>query len=103
MHIEINSNGSISLNQALQQRISDSIMGELDRFADALTRVEVHLEDENAGKSGPADKRCQIEVRLRHHEPLSVTHKADALDLAVEGATEKMTHALEHLIGKLSS
>jgi ribosome-associated translation inhibitor RaiA len=103
MHIEINSNDSISLSQELQQRISDSIMGELDRFADFFTRVQVHLKDENAGKSGPADKRCQIEVRLKHHEPLSVTHKADALDLAVDGAAAKMTHALDHLIGKLSS
>ena len=32
-----------------------------------------------------------------------MTHKAEALDLAVDGAAEKMRHALEHLTGKLDA
>ena len=32
-----------------------------------------------------------------------MTHKAESLQLAVEGAAEKMRHALEHLIGKLDT
>lgn len=57
----------------------------------------------NADKSGPQGKRCQIEARMKHHEPISVARQADSLNLAIDGATEKMAHALEHLIGRLRS
>jgi hypothetical protein len=30
-----------------------------------------------------------------------VTHKADSLELAIEGAASKLENALEHLFGKL--
>ncbi|XQR90156.1 HPF/RaiA family ribosome-associated protein [Stutzerimonas urumqiensis] len=102
MHIQVNSNQSIDVTQGLEDSIRATLESELERFEDFLTRVEVHINDENAGKSGPQDKRCQIEARMKHHDPLSVTHKAESLDLAIDGAATKMTHALEHTIGKLS-
>ncbi|MCF7202683.1 HPF/RaiA family ribosome-associated protein [Pseudomonas sp. JM10B5a] len=102
MLIQVNSNHSIDMSQGLEERVRATLEGELERFDEYLTRLEVHLNDENGSKSGPQDKRCQIEARLKHHEPLSVTHKAESLDLAVDGAAEKMLHALDHLTGKLS-
>lgn len=102
MLIQVNSNHSIEMSQGLEDRVRATLEGELERFDEYLTRLEVHLNDENGSKSGPQDKRCQIEARLKHHEPLSVTHKAESLDLAIVGAAEKMLHALDHLTGKLS-
>jgi ribosome-associated translation inhibitor RaiA len=102
MLIQVNSNHSIEMSQALEDRVRATLEDELERFDEYLTRLEVHLNDENGSKSGPQDKRCQIEARLKHHEPLSVTHKAESLDLAIDGAAEKMLHALDHLTGKLS-
>ena len=32
---------------------------------------------------------------------MSVLHKADTLDQAIDGAATKLDHALEHLFGKL--
>ncbi len=32
-----------------------------------------------------------------------MTHKAESLQLAVDGAADKMQHALEHLVGKLDT
>jgi ribosome-associated translation inhibitor RaiA len=75
----------------------------LARFENLLTRVEVHVSDENAQKSGAADKRCQIEARPKGHQAISVSHKAAAMTLAVDGAASKMSHALKHLMGKLDS
>lgn len=100
MLIQVHSNHSIEISQGLEDRVRASLASTLTRFDNHLTRLQVHLNDENAGKSGPQDKRCQIEARLKHHEPLSVTHKADSLDLAIEGATTKLGNALERLIGK---
>ncbi|MET1079759.1 MAG: HPF/RaiA family ribosome-associated protein [Pseudomonas sp.] len=102
MHVQVNSN-QIEGNARLQEWVGSAVMARLERFEELLTRVEVHISDENAQKSGPDDKRCQIEARPKGHQPLSVSHKAADLDLAVEGAAEKMRHALEHLMGRLDA
>ncbi|WP_437884151.1 HPF/RaiA family ribosome-associated protein [Pseudomonas sp. LRF_L74] len=100
MQLQVNSN-HIEGSARLQEWISATVSAELDRFDDFLTRVEIHVSDENGPKAGADDKRCQIEARPKGHQALSVSHKADSLNLAVEGAAEKMRHALEHLVGKL--
>ncbi|SFP73446.1 HPF/RaiA family ribosome-associated protein [Pseudomonas borbori] len=100
MQIHVRSN-HIEGSVRLQEWVSATVTERLDRFEDFLTRVEVYLSDENGNKTGGADKRCQIEARPKGHQSISVTHKASSLDLAVDGATEKMRHALEHMVGKL--
>ncbi len=99
MQVHVNSN-HIEGSARLQEWVSASIADRLDRFEEFLSRVEVHISDENGGKSGADDKRCQIEARPKGHQPLSVTHKAESLEQAIDGAAEKMRHALEHLVGK---
>ncbi|MGK9066249.1 HPF/RaiA family ribosome-associated protein [Stutzerimonas chloritidismutans] len=102
MHVQVNSNhvpGSVELHEWVGTTVEER----LERFDDFLTRIEVHVGDENAQKAGADDKRCQIEARPRGHQAVSVTHKAESLQLAVEGAAEKMQHALDHLMGKLDA
>jgi|TARA_R110001592_G_scaffold152614_4_gene380277 ribosome-associated translation inhibitor RaiA len=100
MQVLINSN-QIQAGTQLQEWVTASVINELERFDDFLTRVEVHISDENAHKSGSRDKRCQIEMRPKGHQPLSVTNHNESLELAVNGAAEKARHALEHLMGRL--
>jgi ribosome-associated translation inhibitor RaiA len=102
MQVHVNS-PQMSGGESLQSWVGATVADRLDRYDEFLSRVEVHVSDENGQKSGSEDKRCQIEARPRNHQPLSVTHKAESLDLAVAGAAEKMHHALEHLIGKLTT
>ena len=56
--------------------------------------MEVHLSDENKGKGGELDKRCLLEARIAGREPLAVDHKAPTMQLAIDGATEKLVRAL---------
>jgi hypothetical protein len=100
MLIQVHSNHSIDVSQGLEDRVRASLESTLTRFDHYLTRLQVHLHDENGGKGGAQDKRCQIEARLKNHDPLSVTHKAESLELAITGATTKLGNALDHLIGK---
>ncbi len=102
MQVHVNSN-HIEGSARLQEWVSGSVADRLERYEEFLSRVEVHISDENGGKNGADDKRCQIEARPKGHQPLSVTHKAESLEQAIEGAAEKMRHALEHLVGKLES
>ncbi|MGY4531441.1 ribosome-associated translation inhibitor RaiA [Pseudomonas sp. TE3786] len=102
MQVQVNSN-DMQGSARLQEWVGAAVSDRLERFDDFLTRLEIHLSDENGAKAGAEDKRCQIEARPKGHQPLSVTHKAESLDLAVEGAAEKMRHALEHLMGRLDA
>lgn len=101
MQVQVDSN-HIEGSAQLQEWVGSRVVDELERYADLLTRVEIHVGDVNAQKGGAQDKRCQIEARPKGHPALSVTHNAENLDLAVAGAAKKMNHALEHLVGRLS-
>ena len=101
MQIQVNSDNHIQSSQRLEEWVRTTIESTLDRYEEDLTRVEVHLADENGDKPGPHDMRCQLEARPKGHQPISVTHKADSLEQAIDGAAEKLEHALEHLFGKL--
>lgn len=102
MQVQVNSK-HIQGSARLQEWVSATVTDQLDHFDDYLTRVEIHLSDENAHKAGTDDKRCQIELRPKGHQAMSVTHKAESLEQAVNGAATKARHALEHLMGKLEA
>ncbi len=103
MQVHVNSDNHIQSSIRLEQWVRSTVEQQLDRFEEDLTRIEVHLGDENGTKPGPHDKRCQMEARPKGHQPISVTHKAASLEQAVDGAAEKLNHALEHFYGKLRS
>jgi ribosome-associated translation inhibitor RaiA len=103
MQIQVNSDNHIESSIRLEEWVRTTVESTLERYEEDLTRVEVHIRDENGDKPGPHDIRCQMEARPKGHQPISVTHKADSLDQAVEGAAVKLDHALEHLFGKLRS
>jgi ribosome-associated translation inhibitor RaiA len=100
MQIQVNSDNHIENSVRLEEWVRTTVESTLERYEEDLTRVEVHISDENGDKPGPHDIRCQMEARPKGHQPISVTHKADSLDQAVDGAAVKLDHALEHLFGK---
>lgn len=102
MQVQVHTN-QIEGSARLQEWVSSAVLDKLDHFDELLTRVVVHISDENAHKAGADDKRCHIEARPKGHQPISVTHKADGMGIAVDGAAEKMRHALEHLTGRLEA
>ena len=100
MHTEINYRDGQS-SQSLDARITESLESTLGHLADKLTRIEVHLGDENAHKSGPNDKRCLIEARPKGLDPIAVeTHGEDLYDTFEEGA-KKLKRALSKKFDKL--
>jgi ribosome-associated translation inhibitor RaiA len=81
------------------ESVVESVLGHL---ADHITRVEVHLSDENGKKGGDNDKRCLMEARLRGHQPIAVTHEAGTVDDALSGAADKLKSSIDHTLGRLS-
>lgn len=103
MQIQVHSDNHIEGSARLADWVSATVASKLERFDDELTRIVVHLNDENGDKSGAQDKRCQIEARPKGLQPISVTHRAESLEQALDGAIEKLGNALSHQFGKLRS
>ena len=101
MQIQVNSDNHIQSSNRLEEWVRTTVESALERYEEDLTRIEVHLRDENGDKPGPHDMRCQMEARPKGHQPISVTHKAASLEQAIDGAATKLEHALEHLFGRL--
>jgi hypothetical protein len=102
MQVLVNHDNHVQLAAETSDRLSRAVEDSLSQFADRITRVEMHLGDENGGKGGP-DKRCMLEARMANVQPIAVTHQAESLQLAIDGALEKLEHALGHAIGKLKT
>ena len=102
MLIQINTDKNIEGGEALSMQVEASIEATLGRFREQLTRIEVHLSDENGQKSGSEDKKCVMEARPAGMQPLAVTHKAGSVDLAIDGAADKLERLLDSTFRRLN-
>ncbi len=101
MQVLLNSDNNIRGDLRLTQIVEDEVDRVLGRFADRLTRVEVHVNDVNSSdKNGMDDKRCQMEARVRGMQPLSVSHHAASLMEAISGAAQKLEKSLDRQLGR---
>jgi len=101
MLIQFNTDKNVSGNMELEASLTSIIEAQLNRFSDQITRIEVHLSDEDGKKRGVNDLRCLLEARLEGMHPVAVTNDADTKVQAVRGATEKLKRALTTILGRL--
>ncbi len=101
MKIQVNSDKSIEVDQALMQRVETTVSDVLDRFSDRLTRVEVHLSDVDGERSNGEDKRCLLEARPAGLDPVVVTNLSSTPLEAASGAADKMERLLDSRFGRL--
>jgi len=101
MQIQINSDRNIEGYAELTSQVSSTVDAALSRFKQQISRVEIHLSDENSSKKeGPDDMRCMLEARLTGKDPLAVTHNAATTQQAIDGALDKLTRLLESTLGR---
>jgi ribosome-associated translation inhibitor RaiA len=100
MQIQVNTDHNIPGRDGLATHVTSVVETALDHVREHITRIEVHLSDENGSKSGLDDKRCVLEARLEHHRPVAVTHHATSLHQSVEGAAHKLTRLLDSTLGR---
>jgi ribosomal subunit interface protein len=103
MQIQINSDHHINPSPELAGHVQALVRDALDRYSDRITRVEVHLNDLNSAKGGSSDKRCLMEARMGGLGPIAVNHEAESLNLAIDGAIEKLERAIGHKLGKTAA
>lgn len=100
MQVQVNTDDHIPGREDMEREIAQILETELDRYADHITRVEVHLSDSNAAKLGDDDKRCLLEARVAGREPLTASHQTGDMRTAIDGAVEKLLRVLDSSLGK---
>lgn len=101
MHIQINTDSNIEGREELASHVTGVVEDALSRFSDRITRVEVHLSDQNSDKGGQDDRRCMMEARLEGRRPTAVTHQAASLRDAIDGAADKLKRSIEGTVERL--
>ena len=101
MKVLVNTDKHIEGSERLQNYIDEKMGHALKHFADRLTRIEIHLSDQNGDKPGADDIQCRVEVRPKGLQPVTVTARNANLDLSIADAIEKMKAALTTAFGKL--
>jgi len=103
MIIQVNTGNTVEGSSAMAEGLEALVRERLSRFEDKLTRVELHVTDENAGREGGDDKQCVIEARPTGLGPVKVMDNAGSIHQATVGALGKMATALDRTYGKLTS
>ena len=103
MKIQLNTDKNIQGTEKLEAVVSEKINHSLKQFAENITRVEIHLSDENANKTGPDDIKCKIEARIEGVQPVMVDSKNSSKEKAIDNAINKMKAALDTIIGKMKN
>ncbi len=100
MQFQFNSDSSVMGTENVAERIEAQLRERLARFTDRLSRLEVHVSDENGPKGGDDDKSCMIEARIKGEKPIGVTGKASGVDAAARIAANTLVQRLERHFGK---
>lgn len=101
MTIQINTDKTITGEKRSIDFFNSQIAEALQRFESHITRIEVHLKDENGKKDGFNNVSCLIEARLEGRQPIAITNQANTIDLAVSGAIDKIKTAIETILGRI--
>jgi len=100
MQIQFNSDSSVMGTANVAERIEAAVRDRLARFEDRLTRLEIHVRDDNARKGGADDKACTIEARPRGGRAIGVTEHAGDVDSAARKAAATLAQRLDRHFGK---
>lgn len=101
MTIQFNTDKNLTVHDGFKTILTDLITGGLGRFVENITRLEVHLSDENGQKKGQEDKRCLLEARLEGRPPIAVTANEKTHELAVKAAVSKLKSSFDTVFGKM--
>lgn len=102
MNVQVNASHNIEGGSQLNSYVENHLKEVFQRYSGAITRIEVHLSDENGPKGGVNDKKCLLEARISHHQPIVVSDYADTIHEAIEGASGKLLRSMVTMVGKLT-
>jgi ribosome-associated translation inhibitor RaiA len=101
MLIQVRTDDHIQGGQSLADQLELEVSNKLGRYAEVITRVDIHVSDLDAGKAGSSDKRVVLEAHLGSRPALVVNAEADKVAEALGSALTKLLRVIDHDLGKL--
>jgi hypothetical protein len=104
MIIQVHTDNHIPGSQDLNREVEGVVEGAMERFENRITRVEVHLSDEDGSQrqQGPMI-RCRMEARPANRQPVVVSADGESVELAVQSAAEKLERLLASTFDRLDT
>jgi hypothetical protein len=103
MKIQFNTDKNINGTEDFISSLTILVEENLEKFSSQITRIEVHLSDEDGDKDGLKAKRCLLEARLSGMNPIAVSSQSDTEEQAVYESLNKLKSSLETIFGRLNS
>ncbi|PXA97629.1 hypothetical protein DMC47_12805 [Nostoc sp. 3335mG] len=103
MLVQINTDNRIESTDAANAAIEERVRERLSRFAERLTRVEVHLRDVDGDRNGGQGIEAKLEARPAGGQPVTVTDQAASIDSAVSSVVRKAVDMLDSAFGKMDA
>ena len=100
MQVQVHTDNHVNGSAGLTAHVESVVTGALDRFGNRVTRVEVHIGDENGHKGGEHDKRCAMEARLSGLQPIAVTGQGAIVEAAISAAVDKLVRTIDRTLEK---
>lgn len=100
MQIQVNTDNVIHGDTRVIEVAEEAVRADLGLFDDRLTRIEVHLKEQNSASRGPKHFHCMIEARPRGLDPLAANHDAEDIQGALKGAAKTLRGRLSALFDK---
>jgi ribosomal subunit interface protein len=102
MLVSVTTDNNIEGSDKLRRHVENVVTDVFGRFGGRITRIEVHLADENSrAKAGDNDKRCTMEARVGGVKPIAVSEQAATLDQAISAAADKLEKTLDRTLERL--
>jgi len=102
MQVKVIGDNHVRGSADLTQDVEGSVEAALKRFGPQITRVEVHLSDENSHKRSDNDKQCTVEAHVAGLQAVAATGNGGSLNQAVGQALDKLVAQLDHKLGRLA-
>jgi ribosome-associated translation inhibitor RaiA len=101
MQINVNTDRTIEKHQGLDEHVEGVVQSSIGRFGEQVTRVDVHLSNENKEKQADGGNYCMMEARVSGYQPIVVHEHSIDLHQSIKNAGGKLARALDSALGRL--
>ena len=102
MQINVNTDRTIDKHQGLDEHVASVVENSIGRFGEQISRIDVHLSNENSQKQLDGGNRCMMEAHVAGYAPVVVSEHATNLHQAISNAGSKLKRALDSALGRLA-
>ena len=103
MIFQFNTDKTIHGDQGQRDHFEALITNEISQYSTHISRIDVHLSDENGKQKGVKDIRCLLEAQIVRSQPIVAIEYSDTVELAVAGAIHKLKASLEKIHERTSA